>query len=199
MYKRYTKEFKNEIIQRFLKRETVINISYETKIPRTTLYRWISDYQKENRFPKKFINNTIDELQNRIEKLETLLKIINEVGVSPQAPLKEKLNAMAPFYQKYKDKYHCVYQTDIYTKEQWFEIMPMEASKSNAIKQLQGMLDCEKLIVFGDGKNDIDMFLIADESYAVANAHEELKKYATAVILSNDEDGVARWLEGNYT
>lgn len=77
--------------------------------------------------------------------------------------------------------------------------MPLEASKSNAIAQLRTMLDCEKLIAFGDGKNDIDMFQIADESYAVANAHEELKKYATAVILSNDEDGVARWLETNYT
>ena len=61
------------------------------------------------------------------------------------------------------------------------------------------MLDCEKLIVFGDGKNDIDMFQMADESYAVANAHEELKKYATDVILSNDDDGVAQWLEVNYT
>ena len=61
------------------------------------------------------------------------------------------------------------------------------------------MLDCEKLIVFGDGTNDIDMFQMADESYAVANAHEELKKYATDVILSNDDDGVAQWLEVNYT
>ena len=105
---------------------------------------------------------------------------------------------LKPFYEKYKDKYHCVYQRDIYTNEQWLEIMPLEASKSNAIKQLQAMLGCEKLIVFGDGKNDIDMFQIADESYAVANAHEELKKHATAVILSNDEDGVAKWLEDNY-
>ena len=106
---------------------------------------------------------------------------------------------LKPLYDKYKDKYHCVYQTDIYTNEQWLEIMPLEASKSNAIKQLRTMLDCEKLIVFGDGKNDIDMFQMADESYAVANAHEELKKYATDVILSNDEDGVAQWLEVNYT
>ena len=30
--------------------------------------------------------------------------------------------------------------------------------------------------------------------YAVANAPEDLKKYATEVILSNDEDGVAKWL-----
>ena len=43
------------------------------------------------------------------------------------------------------------------------------------------------------------MFQIADEGYAVANAHEELKKHATAVILSNNDDGVARWLKGNYT
>ena len=105
---------------------------------------------------------------------------------------------LKPLYDKYKDKYHCVYQTDIYTNEQWLEIMPLEASKSNAIKQLRTMLECEKLIVFGDGKNDIDMFQMADESYAVANAHEDLKKYATDVILSNDDDGVAKWLEANY-
>ena len=105
---------------------------------------------------------------------------------------------LEPLYDKYKDKYHCVYQTDIYTNEQWLEIMPLEASKSNAIKQLRTMLECEKIIVFGDGKNDIDMFQMADESYAVENAHEELKKYATDVILSNDDDGVAKWLEVNY-
>lgn len=105
---------------------------------------------------------------------------------------------LKPLYEKYKDRYHCVYQTDIYTDEQWMEIMPLEASKSNAIKQLQSMLDCEKIIVFGDGKNDIDMFQMADESYAVANAHEDLKQYATEVILSNDEDGVAKWLEDNF-
>ena len=105
---------------------------------------------------------------------------------------------LKPLFDKYKDQYHCVYHTDIYTNEQWLEIMPLEASKSNAIKQLQAMLDCKKLIVFGDGKNDIDMFQIADESYAVANAHEDLMKYATEAILSNDEDGVAKWLENNY-
>ena len=42
------------------------------------------------------------------------------------------------------------------------------------------------------------MFQIADESSAVTNAHKDLKKYATDVILSNDEDGVAKWLEDNY-
>lgn len=104
---------------------------------------------------------------------------------------------LEPLYEKYKEKYHCVYQKDIYTGEQWLEIMPKEATKSNAIKQLRTMLECDKLVVFGDGKNDIDMFQIADEAYAVENAHEELKKYATGIIKANDEDGVAKWLEEN--
>ena len=73
--------------------------------------------------------------------------------------------------------------------------MPLAASKSNALKQLQELLECEKLVVFGDGKNDVDMFELADESYAVENAHEELKKYATAMIPSNNDDGVAKWLD----
>lgn len=53
-------------------------------------------------------------------------------------------------------------------------------------------------MVFGDGKNDMDMFEIADECYAVENAVPELKAMATAVIGGNDSDGVARWLESNY-
>ena len=50
-------------------------------------------------------------------------------------------------------------------------------------------------MAFGDGRNDIDMFEVADEGYAVENAVDELKAMATAVIGSNDEDGVARWME----
>lgn len=105
---------------------------------------------------------------------------------------------LGPLYEKYKDSYHCVYQTEIYTKEQWLEIMPLNASKAKAVKQLQSLLDCEKLVVFGDGKNDIDMFELADESYAVQNAHEDLKRIATSIISSNDEDGVAKWLDEHF-
>ena len=52
-------------------------------------------------------------------------------------------------------------------------------------------------MVFGDGKNDVDMFELADEAYAVANAVPELKAKATAVIGGNNEDGVAKWLLEN--
>ena len=101
---------------------------------------------------------------------------------------------LAPFYEKYKDRYHTVYQRDIYSGAYWLEIMPLAASKSHAIAQLKAHLGCDRLVVFGDGKNDIDMFQMADESYAVSNAAPELKAIATSVIGSNDEDSVAKWL-----
>ncbi len=110
----------------------------------------------------------------------------------------DKPHKLKPLYEKYKGMFHCVYQTEMYTKEQWLEIMPLNASKANAIRQLKAILGCEKIVAFGDGKNDVDMFELADECYAVENAHEDLKKHATDIILSNEKDGVAQWLARNF-
>lgn len=104
---------------------------------------------------------------------------------------------LEPFLKEYESIYHCIYQRDIYSGEQWLEIIPKSVSKANAIKQLQKELRCKRLVVFGDGMNDIDMFQIADEAYAVQNAVQELKDFATGIIASNDEDGVAKWLNEN--
>ena len=42
------------------------------------------------------------------------------------------------------------------------------------------------------------MFQMADESWAVTNAHADLKKCVTDVILSNDEDSDAGWFESHF-
>lgn len=105
---------------------------------------------------------------------------------------------LKPFYHKYKNKHHCVFQKDIYTQEQWLEFMPQGASKSNAIKELKEYYQCDYTVVFGDGYNDIDMFEAADECYAVENAVKELKEIATAIIASHNKDGVAHWLDEHY-
>lgn len=73
--------------------------------------------------------------------------------------------------------------------------MPAGATKANAIRKLKEICGCDKVISFGDAINDIPMFEISDECYAVENAVEELKAAADGVIQSNENDGVATWLE----
>lgn len=110
----------------------------------------------------------------------------------------DKYEKLEPLYLEYKEKYHCFFQKDIYSGEQWLEIVPKEVSKANAILQLKKHLGIEYIVAFGDAFNDIDMFKIADESYAVENAVDELKAVATGTIESNDSDGVAKWLYNNW-
>ena len=61
-----------------------------------------------------------------------------------------------------------------------------------------GVMDFDKIVAFGDNLNDIPLFEIADECYAVSNSAEELKKIATGVIGSNDEDAVAEFLLNRF-
>ena len=42
------------------------------------------------------------------------------------------------------------------------------------------------------------MFKISNESYAIENAVDELKKQTSGIIMSNEKDGVAHWLEENF-
>ena len=83
---------------------------------------------------------------------------------------------------------------DVYSKGWYFEVGPKRTTKANAILRLKERYGCGRVVCFGDGKNDLPMFEIADESYAVKNADESLKAAATAVIDSNKEDGVAKKL-----
>ena len=105
---------------------------------------------------------------------------------------KEKL---VPVYEALSNQYRCFFAPDIYTGEYWLEVLPKTASKAAAAQRLKAMLGCDRIVCFGDAKNDIPMFEIADECYAVGNAVPELKEVATAVIGTNTEDGVARFLE----
>jgi Cof subfamily protein (haloacid dehalogenase superfamily) len=80
------------------------------------------------------------------------------------------------------------------------EINVSGISKGFAALEVCAYYQCSKddMYGFGDGMNDLEMFKMADEAYAVENAVPELKALATAVIGSNDEDAVAKWLLENY-
>ncbi len=51
-------------------------------------------------------------------------------------------------------------------------------------------LQKEELIAFGDGENDLEMLKEVGVSVAMGNAVNEVKKIATMVTDSNEEDGL---------
>lgn len=95
------------------------------------------------------------------------------------------------------ERYRCTIQQELYRPEYFCEIMPAGATKARAIRKLKKIWNCDRVVSFGDEINDIPMFEISDECYAVENAVEELKAVATGIIDSNENDGVANWLKAH--
>lgn len=101
---------------------------------------------------------------------------------------------LLPLYNALKATYHAVLYRDPYTSDYWLEILPRFATKADAVLSLKELYGFERVVVFGDEKNDLSMFAMADECYAVSNANEDVKRAASGVIASNDSDGVAAYL-----
>lgn len=91
----------------------------------------------------------------------------------------------------------CMLHQETYQEDFWLEIANRGATKAVAVEKVKNILGCEKVVCFGDSTNDIPMFSVADEKYAVMNADEWLKSQATGVIGYCEEDGVAKWLAAN--
>ena len=103
-------------------------------------------------------------------------------------------------YEALKDdkRFHVTFQRELYRFEFWLEIMPIHATKAQAMEHLKQLWGCERTVAFGDAVNDIPMFQAADEAYAVDNAVPELKQYADKIIDDHDQDGVANWVLSHY-
>jgi Cof subfamily protein (haloacid dehalogenase superfamily) len=56
----------------------------------------------------------------------------------------------------------------------------------------------EDVLAFGDMPNDVPMLTWAGHSVAMANAHPAVSEVADEVTLSNDEDGVAKYLRAAF-
>lgn len=78
-------------------------------------------------------------------------------------------------------------------------IMSKAATKWNAVKALADhfSISTGDVVAFGDDYNDIEMIRLCGTGVAVVNALDEAKAVADFICGSNDDDGVARWLEEN--
>ncbi len=91
------------------------------------------------------------------------------------------------------------FYSDTYTPYWFLEVFNKEATKLGGLEIVKEYVKAEKVISFGDNRNDIPLFMGADEQYAVSNAVDELKALATDIIGSNNENSVARFIKEDFT
>lgn len=87
-----------------------------------------------------------------------------------------------------------------YSGEPWCRFAHKNATKDYAISKLAEHLniDLSQVAAFGDDYNDIDMLKTCGYGVAVSNAIEEVRQVATHITYSNEEDGVARFIQENF-
>ena len=81
----------------------------------------------------------------------------------------------------------------------WYKMTLKDATKENAISVMSQKLNIplEQIAAFGDDFSDIGMLKLCGKGIAMENAIPEVKKIASGICRSNEEDGVAHWLEEN--
>ena len=109
---------------------------------------------------------------------------------------------LEPIYQSLQEKYfdhlNIYFAEDVSMKGYyWLQSFHQEASKGNMLETLARKLEIslERIVVFGDYLNDLDMFRVAGRAIAVENALPEVKESAHEIIGSNSQGAVLQYLE----
>ena len=82
----------------------------------------------------------------------------------------------------------------------WLDIAPKGIDKGHGLERLRRQYGFQgnRVLVMGDGRNDIEMFhwakALGGHAFAMGQAPDEVKLAATAVAASVDQDGVAQVL-----
>ena len=145
---------------------------------------------KRSAYIEKNDNRLIKETEKyyeRYEIVEDLTKIDDDIlKVTICDFSRSEVNSI-----KYYEEYRQAFQITI-SGEIWLDITAKGVNKGIAINKIQDILNIkyEETMVFGDYLNDLEMMKSAYHSYAMENAHEDLKKVSRFVAKSNDDNGV---------
>jgi 5-amino-6-(5-phospho-D-ribitylamino)uracil phosphatase len=129
-------------------------------------------------------------------ELESMEKNFKIVYMGEENLLKDLANVIELFFG---DELKYILAPEAYVGCYFLTILHKDADKAHGIRSVSehSGFDLRKLTVFGDNFNDIGMFDLAGTSVAVANAQKEVRALAKIVLKhTNDEDGVAKYLEG---
>ena len=92
---------------------------------------------------------------------------------------------------------HPEIRTVFYSDVDLITVVHYEATKLNALSAVKNAfnIDLSEIVVFGDDYSDISAIENSGFGVAVANAIDEVKEVADYICDTNDNDGVAKWIE----
>ena len=140
----------------------------------------------QNREPE-FIKN-VEMYYDKYEVVDDLLQINDDKFL--KIALCDLAGSEANSYQFFKHR-----RDELQVKISghiWLDLSHKLANKGRAINVLQQKFNIspDETMVFGDYLNDLEMMQQASFSYAMENAHEDIKNAARFITKSNEEDGV---------
>lgn len=144
-------------------------------------------------YATQFIRNDSQILLNENNIDNMLAKNIKQIMIIGKD--KEKIKKYKNKVKKYN--LNIIDASSDTKKEIWFSIISNKASKGIALKKLAEHLNIPmyQTVAIGNDNNDLSMIQVARVGVAVENATDELKKEANYITDSNDDDGVAKYLE----
>ena len=121
---------------------------------------------------------------------------VNSFSDVDDEPLKMSMfdptgNSVDNVYKFINEKYGSFMQV-VLASDFWTDVINPETSKGAAVKNVQKSLGItpDECAAFGDYLNDVQMLQAVTHSFAMSNAHPDLKKFAKYETVSNAEHGV---------
>lgn len=102
MPKKYSNEFKKEVIRHYEQGESIKSISQELGLAKSTIYRWVKEFCSIETSVRKYTPAEFDKLFRHAEKLEHELEIIQCTGLVAEIPLQKKLALLEGIYHEGK-------------------------------------------------------------------------------------------------
>lgn len=96
-----------------------------------------------------------------------------------------------PLYKQLQNQFQNRYEI-FRTSPRQIEILPRGISKGKTLEKLMQAKGWKtnEVLAFGDGENDVSLFEVVKESYAMGQAKTYVKEKAAHVTLSNEEQGI---------
>jgi Cof subfamily protein (haloacid dehalogenase superfamily) len=147
-----------------------------------------------------FIHEPVSPFKEELEKHFLKYQVVDDLNTAAdqdilKVTIYDKINSETnsyPVFRQLEDRFKVKVSGKV-----WLDISDLSSDKGRAIAIVQERFGItpEQTMVFGDYLNDLEMIRQAHFSFAMANAHPQIREAARFQAKSNDDEGVVSVLE----